>query len=138
MEPIILNVYFDGGTYKNNPGDGYGSFEIWDGEDNLIEKKYRIQFGKNITNNQAEYLSLIESLKEIIKIAENNINLLNKIKLNIFSDSKLVVMQVSKKWRAKHEKTVILLNKTKQLLKPFKRCNIYWQNRENNVARFGH
>lgn len=137
MQNIILNIYFDGGSL-GNPGKGYGSFEISDDESNLIELKNKIEFGNNLTCNQAEYLALIKALEKIIIIAENKKEILEKIKLNIFGDSKLVVMQVKRKWKVKNKNMIDLFYKTTDLLRNFNSYDISWYSRNNNLIRFGH
>lgn len=137
MKKIILNIYFDGGS-KGNLKLGYGSFEILDDENNIIEFKNKIEFGNNLTCNQAEYLALIKALEEIIIIAENKKEILEKIKLNIFGDSKLVIMQVKRKWKVKNKNMIDLFYKTTKLLKFFNSYSINWYSRNNNLIRFGH
>ncbi len=56
--PIV--IIFDGGS-KGNPGKGYGSYALrWPGQQERIVK---LQFGDDVTNNEAEYDTLIAALE---------------------------------------------------------------------------
>jgi len=56
-----LVLLFDGGS-MGNPGPGYGSFVLtWPGGK---EVHRRVQFHRDLTNNEAEYATLIAALKE--------------------------------------------------------------------------
>ena len=50
---------FDGGS-KGNPGLGYGSYELRTCDDRA--RMERREYGDNVTNNEAEYRTLIEGL----------------------------------------------------------------------------
>lgn len=132
---MLVDVYFDGGCIPN-PGNGYGSFEIISYNPLIDNKQSKIQFGPNLTNNRAEYLSLVAALKNL----KSNLNIpkLKDIQLNIFTDSKLVVMQVSKKWGCKDNEIKKLLKQTKELLYLFGRFNVQWIPRNKIETRFGH
>jgi ribonuclease HI len=55
-------VTFDGGA-DPNPGKGYGSFHIVSPTGNeLLERRDYSAGGRKMTNNQAEYRTLIEAL----------------------------------------------------------------------------
>ncbi len=51
-----LMLVFDGGSL-GNPGKGYGSFHLADRDG--YETIERLEFGNNVTNNQAEYRTMI-------------------------------------------------------------------------------
>ena len=60
-----FEIVFDGGSL-GNPGRGYGSYILF-GPDDLIEKK-KLDYadhGPAVTNNQAEYLTLINALESL-------------------------------------------------------------------------
>ena len=58
-----LTIVFDGGSL-GNPGKGYGSYRLrppggeW-------EAAVRLDFGGGVTNNEAEYRSLLGALEEV-------------------------------------------------------------------------
>ena len=85
-------------------------------------------FSKNIgikTNNEAEYLALIEGLhlcqKENIK------------SINIFLDSELVVKQVNGDYNVKNERMAVLHRDVVDILKKFREFNVAHVYRENNA-----
>jgi ribonuclease HI len=95
---MILKVFTDGGS-KGNPGPssigGVG----------YINEKKVFEFNKSIgiaTNNDAEYQALIEALSNIKNQISNikNTNQISKIELN--SDSKLMVNQVKGLFKVKN------------------------------------
>ena len=57
-------IVFDGGS-QGNPGPGYGSYQLAraaDGRKDLV----RLDFGRDMTNNEAEYHTLIASLEGLL------------------------------------------------------------------------
>ena len=86
----------DGGSLNNGSvnSHGYGSYMI-NAPGNLGEIK-RLQFGKGVTNNEAEYMALIDALETIsnafIAAGAN----LKEIILTVQTDSQLVIGQLSK------------------------------------------
>ncbi len=100
-----INIYTDGGS-RGNPGQaGYG-FTISDGNGKLIYEE-----GKCIgitTNNVAEYSGVLEAFKYVKK------NLAHEsLSIELFADSRLVVEQLSGRFKVKslHLKPVIELIK---------------------------
>lgn len=96
-----LLIYTDGAS-RGNPGPASYGFVIVDGEGNVIKKEGKI-IGVT-TNNVAEYTAVFEALKSVkenikIKIA----------RVELFADSKLVVEQLSGRYKikAKHLKKII-------------------------------
>lgn len=88
-----LLLFADGGA-RGNPGPAGCGAVITDEQGNII-KKISEYIGE-ATNNQAEYQALIFALDEVKK--------LNPKQLTCYLDSKLVVEQVSGRWRVKEEK----------------------------------
>lgn len=83
-----MRGYFDGAS-RGNPGDaGTGSLLVDDFENVVWEKSSYL--GKE-TNNTAEYTALIYLLREAKRRGITD--------LDVYGDSKLVVSQVSKKWK---------------------------------------
>lgn len=128
-----VRIYFDGGAKPTNPGNAYGSYEVeckevlqWN------QKTNRQQFGIG-TSNQAEYLSLIAALKWLSHKTDGK-----GVHLKIFSDSKLVVMQVQGSWKIRCITMRELCQQSQQLLSRFETFTIHWISRNHNVNRFGH
>jgi len=96
---MVISVFTDGGS-RGNPGiSGYG-LVIKSGNDIIFEEA---KFLGVKTNNEAEYLGLIGALTWI---SENKKNI---EKINIYSDSQLVVRQVQGiyKMKAPHLKPLL-------------------------------
>jgi ribonuclease HI len=126
----VLAIYVDGGS-RSNPGpsglgiagyhvDNHGNREC------IFEKGI---FHENCSNNLAEYLALIEGLNYALDSDYNNIE--------FYSDSKLIVEQVSGRWKVKcpdlkelSERAIARLN---VLRKAGTQVTITWIPREKNV-----
>lgn len=93
----------------------------------VIPEKYIVKTfkKKNITNNEAEYLGVIEALKFV---EENS-------KITILSDSKLIVNQIKMEWHIKEERLRKLFQEVLLLVKEKKiEFTIEWVPREKNKA----
>jgi len=85
-----LTIYTDGAS-RNNPGKAAIAYRIESEDGQLIEEKGEY-IGIN-TNNQAEYKALISALKEAKKH--------NPTEIKHFSDSQLLIKQVTGEWKVK-------------------------------------
>lgn len=102
-----LIIYTDGAS-RGNPGPSSYGFTISDGGGNLIYKE-----GKYIgitTNNVAEYTAVYNAL-EYVKEKFNQAFL----SIELFADSKLVVEQLSGRYKVKSEHLKPLIEKIKVL-----------------------
>ena len=128
-------ITFDGGS-KGNPGPAYGSFHIqpWTGKSGVTE---RLQFGAG-TNNEAEYLSLIASLRFLLAFLAGQGQDPGETTVEIRGDSQLVLRQVKKQWKAKDKRMRALRDEVLQLLDRFERVVVTEQPREKIVERLGH
>ncbi len=93
MKREIIDVYCDGGA-RGNPGEAAYGFVVFK------KGKKTYSEGKKIgiaTNNVAEYAAVIGALKHLLSMNYN----LSSIKF--FLDSKLVVEQLSGRWKIKNE-----------------------------------
>lgn len=116
------SLYTDGGSRKN-PGIA-GCAAILYKENKMIASSFRY-LGNPITNNVAEYHSLILGL---------NIALNEEVEeLLAFSDSKLVVFQMLDKWKILQPDLIILNEIAKNLAKKFKNFEIQHIPREINL-----
>ena len=113
--------YFDGSATPN-PGEMVIGGVIRDISGNTVST-YSKQMGEG-TNNQAEYLSLINLLKEA---KENGIQ-----KIHIKGDSLLVVNQVTGVWKAKNSEMKRLKFIVHELLKGFSKWSLKHVPREDN------
>lgn len=95
-----LFIYTDGAA-RGNPGPASYGFVI------LEEEKIVYKEGKTLgitTNNVAEYTGVLEALKYV-----KNKHLKKNLKVELYADSKLVVEQLSGRYKikAKHLKEII-------------------------------
>ena len=90
----LYEGYFDGSATPNPGQMKIGGF-VKRVSDNIEVHKYSIDLGYG-TNNEAEYLSLIELCDKL----EN----LGVKKINIYGDSQLVVNQVNGLWQARDKR----------------------------------
>ena len=127
-----FEIVFDGGAL-GNPGKGYGSYEITS-EGGVIHHQ-REDYGDNVTNNQAEYQTLIEALKwldrDLGAAAASSRVIVN-------GDSLLVLNQLLGKWKVKNEGLRPLHREAAQLIRQFKDVALIWHARSNSVKRLGH
>jgi len=135
VEPAGHGAYiitFDGGS-KGNPGLGYGSYEI-EGPHG-IEAANRMEFGQNMTNNQAEFLALIAGLKRTLELTDGQASASS---LAIRGDSQLVIRGLKGEWKIKHPNVQPLFQEAGALLKRFGEVNLAWHPRRESVRTFGH
>ncbi len=126
-------IVFDGGS-KGNPGPGYGSFEIHrNGE--LFAREIEIPFGDRLTNNQAEYMSLIRALKAIIDHPE--VDPL-RAEIVIKGDSQLVIKQLNGEWKVKNANMQPLWAEARGILTEVGNWQAVWHDRANSVKILGH
>jgi ribonuclease HI len=128
-------LIFDGGS-KGNPGEAYGSFLIKAGK-RQSAPPIRIRFGSR-TNNEAEYLSLLSGLESLIEILKSQKINPKDVTLEIRGDSKLVLMQVEGKWKAKSDRMRSLRDQTQRILRRFKTVRYVHQPRKDTLKVLGH
>jgi len=124
----IIKIYFDGGYGRI----AYGSYEI-EGEGCNHRFERMEHFGQN-TSNTAEYRTMIAALKWL----RHNLADPNGAALEIYSDSKLLVEQMSGRWKIKVLHIRELVIEAQMLLAVFPSRRFIWHRRHHNVARFGH
>lgn len=129
----VFEIIFDGGS-KGNPGKGYGSYDITlNGE--LFDRQIEMPFGDQLTNNQAEYMSLIQALKAIAESPEID---LRKTQLTIRGDSQLVINQLNGVWKVRNANIQPLWAEARGFLTEIGTWNAIWHDRSKSVAKLGH
>jgi len=114
--------YFDGSA-KPNPGImTIGGF-IKSPAGRIINQ-YSAELGHG-TNNEAEYLSFLRLLNEVLK---QNIK-----KIRLYGDSALVVNQVNRTWKAKDERMRTFRNEAILLLDRFSKWRLGHIKRDLNI-----
>lgn len=129
-------IIFDGGS-KGNPGPGYGSYALArrpDEEQRIV----RLDFGRQMTSNEAEYETLIASLQGLIERIELAGRSPRDFTLEVRGDSALVINQVEGTWKATDDRMRSLRNRARALLVRFKAHRSVHQDREESVRILGH
>jgi ribonuclease HI len=125
-------VVFDGGSL-GNPGKGYGSYEITGPSGSVAARK--VQFGNDMTNNQAEFRAVIAGLEDLLQRVGRDAGSLS---IAIRGDSQLVIRGLTGEWRVKHPGLLPLHKQATDLLRRFKRVDVAWHPRRESVRAFGH
>ncbi len=127
-------VVFDGGS-EGNPGRGFGSYAILARGRSEVK---RLSFGEDMTNNEAEYATLLRALEDvqarIARVAQSP----GEFSLEVRGDSALVLKQVSGEWRARDERMRRLRDSARHALQQFKANRITLQPRAESVRMLGH
>jgi ribonuclease HI len=125
-------VVFDGGSL-GNPGQGYGSYEIA-GPDGTVTAR-QVQFGNDMTNNQAEFRAVIAALEDLLERVGPRAAALS---VAVRGDSQLVIRGLSGEWRVKHPGLQPLHRRAGDLLRQFGNVDLAWHPRRESVRTFGH
>jgi ribonuclease HI len=127
-------IIFDGGS-RGNPGEGYGSYELRTRGGRHIE---RLSFGDHVTNNEAEYRTLIAALRAVLAhLAASDADPKTRT-LAVRGDSQLVIFQVTGKWKVRTPHIRPLHAEATALLARFKRADVQWHPRAMSVRTLGH
>ena len=115
-------VEADGGS-RGNPGPaGYGSV-VWTADRSTVLAESKQAIGR-ATNNVAEYRGLIAGLEEAAKLHATDVA--------VSMDSKLVVEQMSGRWKVKHPDLAELNARARALAAHFERVGYTWIPRAEN------
>ena len=115
-------VEADGGS-RGNPGPaGYGAV-VWTADRNTVLAERKQAIGR-ATNNVAEYSGLIAGLEEAAKLGASEVD--------VNMDSKLVVEQMSGRWKVKHPDMAPLHQQATALSTRFDRVTYTWIPRAKN------
>ena len=121
-------VEADGGS-RGNPGPaGYGAV-VWTADHNTVLAERKQAIGR-ATNNVAEYSGLIAGLEEAAKLGASEVD--------VNMDSKLVVEQMSGRWKVKHPDIRPLHAEARDLMRQFHHVSLNWHRRDVSVDKLGH
>lgn len=128
-------ITFDGGS-RGNPGPGYGSYELRTATGrSRIE---RLEFGGNVTNNEAEYRSLLAALTDlrdtIVRAGKDP----RQYRLLVLGDSQLIINQLNGLWKLKDPALRQWFVQVKTLAAAFDQVRFVWHPRARSVATLGH
>jgi ribonuclease HI len=127
---LQIEVYFDGLCQPVNPGGiaCYAYVVRKDGHTVHSDSGLAAEpFSKGASNNVAEYTALIKALEWLIA------NGYTSARVEVKSDSQLVVKQLSGEYRVKAKQIVPLFQKAAVLMKKFSKIAIQWVPREKNI-----
>ncbi|MBF6318045.1 bifunctional RNase H/acid phosphatase [Nocardia cyriacigeorgica] len=115
-------VEADGGS-RGNPGPaGYGAVVFDAGHSRILAE--RMEYLGVATNNVAEYRGLIAGLEAAAELGAREVT--------VRMDSKLVVEQMSGRWKVKHAAMIPLADRAKRLVAGFDRVSFQWIPRAEN------
>jgi ribonuclease HI len=122
----MIEISTDGLCEPINPGGtGCAGFVIKKNS-KVVEKGSEVlAASKDMTNNVAEYSALIRALQRVRKLG------LDKEKIMVKSDSKLLVSQMKGQWKVKGRRIVPLHGEAKELAKGLD-IDFLWVPREDN------
>jgi broad specificity phosphatase PhoE/ribonuclease HI len=119
---VKVVIEADGGS-RGNPGPaGYGAV-VWSADRNVLLAERKESIG-TATNNVAEYRGLIAGLEAAADVGATEVA--------VAMDSKLVVEQMTGRWRVKHVDMIPLNEKARALAAEFDRVTYGWIPREKN------
>jgi probable phosphoglycerate mutase len=119
---VKVVIEADGGS-RGNPGPaGYGAV-VWSADRSTVLAESKQAIGR-ATNNVAEYRGLIAGLDDALKLGATE--------AAVFLDSKLLVEQMSGRWKVKHPDLVELHAQARKLASRFDRVSFAWHPRERN------
>jgi ribonuclease HI len=128
-------IVFDGGS-EGNPGFGYGSYAVIarDGR----QRVRRLDFGDDVTSNEAEYDTLIAALEDVSERVEAAGKRPADFTIEVRGDSRLVLRQVRGEWKAKDERMRQQRDIVRSLLSCFGGYRLVEQPRDESVKILGH
>ena len=125
-------IVFDGGS-RGNPGAGYGSYAIFDGiQPGQVQ---RLEFEGTLTNNEAEYYSLLAALGALTARLGPDAA---QATVEVRGDSQLVIQQLLGHWKASDTRMRLLRDQARVALRAFAKWRLVAQPREDSVRVLGH
>ena len=128
----------DGGSRGNGSAQaaGFGSYFLSnrDGRQQIV----RLDFGRGVTNNEAEYRTLIAGLQDLVGRIERAGKSPATYSLLIHTDSQLVVGQLTQGWKVKAANLRALVDEAAGLREAFGQCDLVKVPRDEIVRVLGH
>jgi ribonuclease HI len=129
-------LVFDGGSL-GNPGPGYGSYALIRASEGK-KQVVRLDFGGEMTSNEAEYDTLIAGLRDLIQRLTEAKRSPSEFSIEVRGDSSLAINQVSGVWKARDERMRARRNQVRELLGRFAASRLVLQPRQESVRILGH
>ena len=128
----------EGGATANGSADslGYGSYCL---EARTSHRQMvRLDFGHGVTNNEAEYRTLIAGLKDLFGRIQRAGTSPSGYSLLVHTDSQLMVGQLTHGWKVKAANLRPLVDEAAGLMQTFGRCDLVKVPRDEIVRVLGH
>jgi ribonuclease HI len=123
----MILIYIDGLCEPVNPnGVATYGFAVYEGDKKIAQKYDVVGEGEGMSNNLAEYAALCEALKLLVALN------LNRKKILIMSDSRLLINQMNKVWKCNKGYYISKYNEANNLVKLFGNIRFSWIPREEN------
>ena len=116
-------VECDGGS-RGNPGPAGFGCVVWSADHGTLLAEHKQAIGIT-TNNVAEYRALIAGLEEARRLGAD--------KVAVAADSKLIIEQMSGRWKVKHPDMAELHQQARALASTFDAVTYEWIPRERNA-----
>ncbi|MEM4576323.1 MAG: ribonuclease HI family protein [Candidatus Nezhaarchaeales archaeon] len=120
---LVCKVYVDGSS-RGNPGPAGIGIVVTDQAGKVLLEHYEF-LGLNFTNNQAEYMALMRALEICHSLSLKGI-------LHIFSDSELLIKQITGLYKVRSQNLKKLFREIKQKEKLFSKVYYHHIDRELN------
>lgn len=118
-----LVIEADGGS-RGNPGVAGSGTVVYSENKAEVLKEIAYVVGTKATNNVAEYRGLLEGLKAARELGATSVD--------VYMDSKLVVEQMSGRWKIKHPDMKVLALEAKEIASEIGSVSYTWIPREKN------
>ncbi|MDR7329818.1 Glucosyl-3-phosphoglycerate phosphatase [Corynebacterium guangdongense] len=122
---LKVNVFADGGS-RGNPGVAGSGTAVYDAATGDLLREIVYVVGRKSTNNVAEYHGLLRGLEAAAELGASEVY--------VFLDSKLVVEQMSGRWKIKHPDMQKLAMEARRLAQQFDRVAYTWVPRAQNTV----
>jgi len=120
---LVGKVYIDGAS-RGNPGPSGIGVVVLDEEGKVLLEHYEF-LGSGYTNNQAEYAALIKALEICSTIFPKGV-------VHVFSDSELLVKQLTGRYKVRSQGLKELFRSAKEMERSFSRVCYHHVSRELN------
>ncbi|MEM0241136.1 MAG: ribonuclease HI family protein [Candidatus Nezhaarchaeales archaeon] len=121
--PLIVKVYVDGSS-RGNPGPA-GIGIVVANQDDKVLLEHSEFLGSNFTNNQAEYMALMRALDICSSLFPKGI-------LHVFSDSELLVKQLTGQYNVRSQSLKELFREVRNKEKHFSKVYYHHVDRKHN------
>jgi ribonuclease HI len=120
---LVGKVYIDGAS-RGNPGPSGIGVVVLDEEGKVLREHYEF-LGSSYTNNQSEYAALIKALEICLTIFPKGV-------IHVFSDSKLLVKQLTGRYKVRSRSLREMFRSVKEMERSFSRVYYHHISRELN------